>query len=267
MNRPIPHTEIQELLGAFALDAVDEHEAAAIEAHLATCPRCRDEVRDHREVASLLAYAGTSAPDGLWERLAASLDEAPPAADAPELGSVRQISHPVAARTSGSARAGRRRPGGRLAAAAVAATLLAGLGAVGGVQIEAALNDRAKPPIEQSARERILEEATNAALAQGSRTVHLLTPEKTPIADAVVTSGGNGYLIGKGAPALPNGRTYQLWAVANGQKLSVGVLGGQVDVVTFQAPEVLDALALTVEQSPGVVASQNQAVGYGLVKG
>ena len=48
--------------------------------------------------------------------------------------------------------------------------------------------------------------------------------------------------------------------------LSVGVLGTDVDVTTFRAPEGTDALALTVEQLPGVVASQNQAVGYGLVK-
>jgi anti-sigma factor RsiW len=268
MNRPLPHSEIQELLGAFALDAVDADEAATIEAHLATCPRCRDEVRDHREVASLLAYAGTRAPAGLWERLAASLDEAPPAAEAPELGSVRQISQPVAARTSGAARSSRRRrPAARVAAAVVAATMLAGLGAVGGAQMQAALNtdDPASPVV--GSRERILEEALAAAREQGSRTVHLLTPQNAPIADAVVTAGGTGYLIGKGAPALPDGRTYQLWAVANGEKLSVGVLGGEVDVLTFQAPKALDALALTVERSPGVVASQNQAVGYGLVRG
>jgi len=86
------------------------------------------------------------------------------------------------------------------------------------------------------------------------------------MADAVVLADGTGYLIDKGAPVLPGERTYQLWAVSGGQKLSVGVLGGDVDVVTFRAPQSLDALALTVEKSPGVVASQNQAVGYGLVK-
>lgn len=270
MTRPLPHTEIQNLLGAFALDAVDEDEATTIEAHLATCPRCRDEVRDHREVASLLAYAGSPAPDGLWERLAASLDEAPPASEAPALGSVRQISQPAAARTGRSRSSSRRRPAARVAAAVVAAGMLAGLGTIGGVQLQSAFNKQDGPssfPSEEAVRSRRLEEATAALLAPDARTVHLLTPEKAPIADAVVRDDGTGYLIGKGAPVLPDGRTYQLWAVANGQKLSVGVLGGQVDVVTFRAPKALDALALTVEQSPGVVASQNQAVGYGLVQG
>lgn len=256
MNQAMSHQEIQQLLGAFALDAVDSDEAAAIEGHLATCPRCKDEVREHREVASLLAYAGTPAPEGIWERLAATLEEAPPATAAPALGSGRRA-------------AGRRRRGIGIASAVAAASLFAGLGAVGGVQVQSALRNQDQQ-LEQFrgalSKTRLLEEATAAALAEGARTAHLLTPENTPMADAVVLPDGTGYLIDKGAPALEGERTYQLWAVAGGQKLSVGVLGGDVDVVSFWAPAGTDALALTVEQAPGVVASQNQAVGYGLVK-
>ncbi len=261
----MPHSEIQELLGAFALDAVDLDEATSIEVHLATCPRCRDEVQEHREVASLLAYAGAPAPDGLWERVAASLDDAPPAAAAPELG----LAGRMAARSTGS----RRRRGVGIASVAVAATLLAGVGAVGGVQIQAALRDQdaqiekvAASLTKDASRSRLLREASAAALAGGARSVHLVTPDRAPLADAVVLADGTGYLIDAGAPVLPDGRTYQLWAVAGGQKLSVGVLGKDVDVVTFWAPQSTDALAITVEQAPGVVASANQAVGYGLVK-
>ena len=258
----MPHTEIQELLGAFSLDAVDPHEAAVVEAHLATCPRCRDEVQDHREVASLLAYAGTAAPEGMWERVAASLDDAPPATAAPPLG----LAGRMAARSTGS----RRRRGIGIASAVAAASLFAGLGAVGGVQVQSALrnqDDRIEQVLSKEAsRSRLLKEASAAALAGGARTVHLVTPDRAPLADAVVLADGTGYLIDAGAPVLPNGRTYQLWAVAGGQKISVGVLGPDVDVATFRAPNSTDALALTVEQAPGVVASANQAVGYGLVK-
>lgn len=265
MSRPLPHSEIQELLGAFALDAVDVDEAAVIEAHLATCPRCRDEVREHREVASLLAYAGTAAPEGMWERMAAALDDPPPAEAAPELGRGGR----VASLGTGS----RRKRGIGIASVAVAATLFAGIGAGGALQVQSALRTQdaeidkvAKAISEDAARARLLREAAAAALADGARQVHLLTPDKAPMADAVVLADGSGYLIDVGAPPLPGGRTYQLWAVAGGQKLSLGVLGQDVDVVTFSAPQSTDALALTVEQSPGVVASQNQAVGYGLVE-
>ena len=48
------HDEVSELLGAFALDAVDGEEYEQIEAHLSECPRCRAEVDAHREVAAAL---------------------------------------------------------------------------------------------------------------------------------------------------------------------------------------------------------------------
>lgn len=265
MSQPLPHQEIQQLLGAFALDAVDFDEAATIEAHLATCPRCRDEVRDHREVASLLAYAGTTAPEGMWDRLAANLEDGPPAAAAPALGSGARI----ASRRQGT----RGRRGIGIASAVAAASLFAGLGAAGGLQVQSALRNQdadieavARTLSEDAGRARLLREAAAAALADGARSVHLVTPGNAPLADAVVLADGTGYLIDRGAPVLPSGRTYQLWAVAGGQKLSVGVLGGKVDVLTFRAPQATDALALTDERSPGVTATQNQAVGYGLVK-
>ena len=265
MSTHLRHDDIRELLGAFALDAVEPDESAVVEAHLATCPRCREEVREHREVAALLAYAGTTAPEGMWDRLAATLDAAPPASAAPELGVM--LGNQAAVRTGG-----RRRRGSRIAAAAAAAALVAGLGA-GGLQVQSALRSQddqiekvAQALSEEGARARLVREAAAAALADGAREVHLLTPDRTPMADAVVLADGTGYLIDKGAPSLPEGRTYQLWAVTGGQKLSLGVPGRDLDVVTFRVPEATDALALTVEQAPGVVISQNQAVGYGLVQ-
>jgi hypothetical protein len=79
MERLIGHSELQELLGAYALDAVEREEADAIERHLRTCPRCRNELADHREVAALIGYAGGAAPVGLWDRIIATLEEPPPA--------------------------------------------------------------------------------------------------------------------------------------------------------------------------------------------
>jgi anti-sigma factor RsiW len=71
--------EFDELLGAYALDAVDGDERDALEAYLATNPRARDEVAHHREVASMLGYTGAPAPAGLWDRIAGALDDRAPA--------------------------------------------------------------------------------------------------------------------------------------------------------------------------------------------
>ncbi len=74
----LTHAEIEELLGAYCLDAVDADETAAIEAHLPDCPRCRAEVAELREVAALLANNDTEAPEGVWDRIAEAIDEEPP---------------------------------------------------------------------------------------------------------------------------------------------------------------------------------------------
>ena len=70
------HQDIEELLGAYALDAVDPDEARLVEEHLVECPRCRAEVAAHREVAALLT-SGTSdpVPDGVWDRITADLGD------------------------------------------------------------------------------------------------------------------------------------------------------------------------------------------------
>jgi len=259
------HQEIQGLLGAFALDAVDPEEAILVEAHLATCPRCRNEVREHREVASLLAYAGTSAPEGMWDRLAATLEGAPPVPGAPAL-----LLGGRQAAASGYELP--RRRSARIARLAAAAAVVVALGA-GGLQVQRTLrsqddqiNTVAKALSEDASRSRLLGEAAAAALADGARQVHLVTPDRQPIADAVILANGNGYLLDKGAPWLPERRTYQLWAVTGGQKLSLGMPGRNIDVLSFKVPEDTDALALTVEQAPGAVTPQNQAVGFGLVQ-
>ena len=67
---PLAHEDIQELLGAYALHAVDPDEAEVVERHLEGCPRCRAEVEGHREVATLIGNSGGDAPDGLWDRIA-----------------------------------------------------------------------------------------------------------------------------------------------------------------------------------------------------
>ena len=61
------HDEIEEMLGVYALDALDADERQEIDDHLASCPRCRAELAAHREVAALLGNpvgdAAAVAPD------------------------------------------------------------------------------------------------------------------------------------------------------------------------------------------------------------
>ncbi|HRC41662.1 MAG TPA: zf-HC2 domain-containing protein, partial [Tetrasphaera sp.] len=66
-HRPTDHdaggeSGMHELLGAYALDAVDADERASFEAHLATCPACADELDGLRGVLADLAESTSVAP-------------------------------------------------------------------------------------------------------------------------------------------------------------------------------------------------------------
>ena len=45
------HEEVADLLGAFALDAVDGRDKDAVRNHLDECPRCQAELSEYHEVA------------------------------------------------------------------------------------------------------------------------------------------------------------------------------------------------------------------------
>ncbi|MEO6121014.1 MAG: anti-sigma factor [Acidimicrobiales bacterium] len=238
MDHELSHQAIAELLGAYALDAVDRDEATAVEAHLQVCPRCCDEVTGHREAVTFLANAGATAPEGLWSRISASLEEPPP--------------HMDLARVSRLADRQRRslpmRP-----VAAVAAIAAAVIGVLGvQVQRQDGRLDRLSPAIER----RGLDEAIAAALFDDrSKKVELVSDAGTLFANAVVQADGKGYLIDHNLPDLPPGLTYQLWGLVGDHTVSLGVLGGEPDVRAFTAAGEVSVLAVTAEQSGGVVAT------------
>ncbi len=54
--------DVHALVGAYAVDAVDDIERARFEQHLETCPECRAEVASLRAVASELSYLTSTTP-------------------------------------------------------------------------------------------------------------------------------------------------------------------------------------------------------------
>ena len=71
-----PHTAIEELLGVYALDAVDEDERRLVEQHLADCSQCLAEVEEHRRVAALLAGEAVQPPSRVWNRIISEITAA-----------------------------------------------------------------------------------------------------------------------------------------------------------------------------------------------
>jgi hypothetical protein len=245
--------EFSELLGAYALDAVDPDERERIERHLAECPRCRAEVSEHREVASYLSQSGANAPEGVWDRIAAELaPPAPPMRVA--IVPPDPAEPPAVAPTVTPIEAGRRPSRPMWAALAVAACIIALLGVVAVGQAQH-LN-----------RGTSAEELASDVAADSKLKVELTGDDGS--GRAVVGADGQGYLIMDEVPPPAEGEVYQLWGKVDGTVLSLGTFGESAVVPFSVDPQRIDDIelfAVTQEKAPGVVASQQDPMMAGTV--
>lgn len=240
------HSEIESLLGAYALDAVDADEAEAVERHLRDCPRCRAEVEQHRETAAVLAHAGGDAPSGVWDRIAADLDarDAPPP---PQSGGEAAAPLRVLHAGSGPAR-------GPLSLVATAAAVLIVL-LVAGLGYRVVDQDRRLEQLAASVQDDGVRQAALAAMVDpAARRVALRSDDGRTSVQAVVRADGAGYIVDDNLPGLSPDRTYQLWAMVGDRPVSAGVLGHDPGVTAFRAPAGLGALAITRESAGGAVS-------------
>ncbi|MGI9119806.1 MAG: anti-sigma factor domain-containing protein [Acidimicrobiales bacterium] len=253
MKTELRHPDLEELLGAYALDAVDDAERDVVDQHLPTCARCRAEVEEHREVAALLAHSGTAAPEGLWNRIADSLEGEPPEL---VLTSVAPFRAPGPIPTVGRS--------WRTRATAVVMAVAAAVIVVLGVQIKD--QDQRLDGMASLLSVDALERAFQAAEATpGSEVVQVESFDGLHDAQAVVTEEGLGYLQASGLPRLPEGRTYQLWGDTGDQRVSLGLLGADPAVVPFEVPEQFVGVAITDEAEPGVIVSDQPVLSLGLL--
>ncbi|WP_229070945.1 anti-sigma factor domain-containing protein [Actinoplanes sp. DH11] len=226
--------DIHALVGAYALDALDELERTAFERHLRDCEPCRLEADDLGETAARLA-------DGAWSVPPPRLRENVLAA----VATTRQA--PVAVRSARSVRPARRL---RLVAAAAVVVALAGAGA-------AAITV-------QEQRVRRAEAVAEAARDTESRIRAILTAPDVVLRDEPLTSGGRVtvassrlsgagviMLAADGAPAAD--RVYQLWTIRAGAPRSEGPLATGQSTVTrvVEGLPGASAVGVTVEPAPG----------------
>ena len=255
----IPGEPIEELLGAYALDAVDPDEKRSVEEYLASNPRARAEVEQHREVATMLAYSGTTAPDGLWDRIASALDEPAPM-PGPELARIFPPPDRVGIATGTPS--GRRRVWTRATAGVLAAAAVVAIAVLSATVVERA---RELDRLRQAAAAPTLSQLYGSALRLNTtKVVALRSVDGNLAATAAFEPDGTGYLSANRLPQLDEAKTYQLWgAVDAGQGpkvISLGVLGRHPDIVPFVVGQgKLVALVITEEGKGGVPVSTQQA--------
>lgn len=245
------HDEIETLLGVYALDATSPEERAQVEAHLASCPRCRDEAAAHRETAAVMATGlGGTSPDGLWERIAAATFARRPdgeAAPGPRLT-------PIAATGRGKrpglpAAGGTRRLAVGLAAAAACALLA--LASYLGLQV-AHLRAQVHALGRQVASASLAQAAASTA-AGPHATIALAGTQGHARVTVVVAPSGVAYWLPSRLPALTPRRTYQLWGLVGHKVVSLGLIGPDPRSTTrFRVEAGTTKLMVTNEPSGGV---------------
>jgi hypothetical protein len=248
----VDHEAIEELLGAYALNAVEPHEAALVEAHVAGCSDCRAELKQHLEVAALLPSSPDFAPASVWDSISGEIESEAPSAVA--TGSPAKVV-PLPRRWL------------RPMAAAAAFVLIAGAAVVQSVRLGAVNDDlAAERATVASLSEKIDQPILDTAVSQArenplAQQVMLGSEVSGSNAIIVLMPDGTGYLAEHTLQPLPADRTYQLWAIVDGKVISAGVLGPEPGVVPFHIdPDGFEGFAITEEVIGGVPASENAPV-------
>ena len=221
-----------DLLAAYALDAVDEHEQRLFEEHLLGCPACERELAELAPTVEALGAGVPAAPPAtvretvLRHVAEERLDRTSPA---PGAGPADDLAARRAARSS--------RRLVLLAAAAAAVAVVMAL-VVGPFRAEAPLTPAAIAAAADAERYEVrVGEATAVVIV--SRTLDKAAIETTDMAPA------------------PDGRDYQLWfAHADGSLTDAGVMPRVEDAAMVLSDDVDDAVGIGLTMEPAGGSAQ-----------
>jgi anti-sigma-K factor RskA len=242
------HEELEMLVAAWVVGALEPGEAEDVRVHVEGCPTCRDvAIRLRRVVGAVpLAVEEVTPPPRLRERVLAAAIASPPTTTAPAQAARR--AQPVVPRRLFTARAGNRIPAYAAAAIAVIA-LLAGL-LVGDI-------------VRQS-----VQPAPATQVARFTLTGH---QDMSGSQATVIDLKGDGLALVdfRGLPMLGTGRVYEVWLIpAVGQPEPAAVFvpdsNGTKVVLVSRSLAGYKEMAITNEPGPnGSTAPTQQPQLYG----
>ena len=251
------HADANDLLAALALDAVDDTERQAIEAHVATCPRCQSELDALREVAGALGNTVEALPEHLWSSISSRiyedhLDPVPPLA-------ILSDDEPLIATSRRSRSSQVRR--------SLAAPLAVAAVVVGVLAFQLVNADSRNSNLQSALKASNSSQVAAALQTPGHKLITLDSETRDDVAKFVLLPDGRGYLVDAHMPTLTSTETYQLWGVIKGKAISIGLMGRTPHRVTFTVagPPSLSELAVTVEPSGGTSSPTTPMIATGTV--
>ena len=226
-------SDVDEVIGAYAIDALPDAEARDVRVHLRDCARHAAEAQELRRTATRLAATAEPLPPpaALRTRILAAVADAPQAA----------ASAPVHIDTGRERRAARNYTLWAWTGAAVAAAFAGLL-----VWNVALLNRGGGDSVEHLASRARIVATLDAQGVQGGGVVLYFPGEKKAL------------VVGDGMQRLdPKASTYQLWEIDGGQPKSIGLMeadgeGHAVAVVPFEGGQA-HTLAITIEPPGGSI--------------
>jgi anti-sigma factor RsiW len=251
------HEEASELIASLALDAVDENERMALEEHIATCPKCQNELDAMREVAGALGNTVEPLPEHLWTSISSRIyqdrdDKVPALA--------------LLSNGEGTSTQARRPRSSRLVRTlalplAVAAVIVAVLA------FQLANADHRASNLQSALSASSSSQVAAALKTPGHEIVNLDSSSQQHLAKFVLLPNGRGYLVSSNMPTLTGNDTYQLWGVIDGKSISIGLIGRTPSHVAFTVvgPPSPTELAITVEPSGGTSKPTTPLVASGTV--
>ncbi|WP_408897641.1 anti-sigma factor domain-containing protein [Nocardioides sp. R1-1] len=247
MNHPTDHDstpggDVHALSGAYAVDALDDTERAAFEAHLSQCSECRAEVDSLRETASVLGGSEVLEPpaairDRVLEGITQIRPLPPLSTPAPggapvELAAARRRLRPF--------RSGR---AGHLLLVAAALVLVAAAGAL----LLRTWADDAGPARELTAAERIL-------AASDATSIEKSFPDGSSATIVVSRSEGKALIRTTDMALAPDGKAYELWLqTPAGEMVPAGLMPDDPDTTYVLDGDASEAtgVGITVEPDGG----------------
>ncbi|MEV8505739.1 anti-sigma factor [Actinoplanes sp. NPDC051475] len=231
--------DVHSLVGAYALDAVDDLERAAFERHLAECETCRAEVAELRETSARLADSTWSVPP---PRLRAEVMAA--------IGRTRQIPPPV---EPDAPRDPRRTPRWQRysIAAAAAVVLAAGTGA----SVYAIQEQKLRDSNAVAAAAQLREARTQAVLSAADlvvRTGPMNGGGRVTVASSAMQRASVVTIRSAHAPAAD--QAFQMWTIrGTASPVSPGVMapGEQSGVAVLDGVPGNDVFAVSLEPAGG----------------
>lgn len=227
--------DVHHLAAAYALDALDERERGAFEAHYGSCDVCHSDVQEMRQtLTSVAGSLATPPPMSLKDRVMV------------EVAVTRQLSPslvPIALPQR------RRSWAPMLAAAAAIVALVVGI---------AAFARKDNPDTFSADLARVMEQPDSQVI-----TLENKSGGEGSFKVAWSSELGEAVLIGENLPATPDDKAYELWLIAGEEAMAMYVLDPAEDGNVHRrldAPADPTAWAITVEPKEGTPTATGEII-------